>query len=175
MTTRKLVMVSAAIEMATGVALLAVPELVAPILLGAELTGSGVAVARVGGFGLLALGLSCWPGTDDANAKAIRALVVYNLLPRLSIQAAATVVRCNLAGLLPRTRDSMSSFVADASVGNPLRAHPDAFSSDGLQFHLRGSPVSLKRMPVSFQTFTHTLLFLLFHCGFTHNVRMAGL
>src|SRR5271169_4663392 len=83
MKTRTLAMVSAAIEAATGVALIAVPDLVARVLLGAGLSDSGVAVARVAGFGLLALGLACWPGNDDASPQAIRALLVYNLLAGL--------------------------------------------------------------------------------------------
>ncbi len=83
MTTKTLVRVSAAIEAATGVALIAVPELVARVLLGADLTASGVAVARVAGFGLFALGLACWPGEGDATPSAVRALVAYNLLAGL--------------------------------------------------------------------------------------------
>ena len=83
MTATTLVKVSAAIEAATGVALIAVPELVARLLLGAELSTSGIAVARVAGFGLLALGLAGWPGNEDATPSAIRALVVYNLLAGL--------------------------------------------------------------------------------------------
>lgn len=83
MTATTLVKVSAAIEAATGVALIAVPEMVARLLLGAELSTSGIAVARVAGFGLLALGLACWPGNEDATPSAIRALVVYNLLAGL--------------------------------------------------------------------------------------------
>ncbi len=83
MTTRILVKISAAIEAATGVALIAVPELVARLLLGTELGSGGLAVARVAGFGLLALGLGCWPGEGDATASAVRALVAYNLLAGL--------------------------------------------------------------------------------------------
>ncbi len=74
---------SAAIEAATGVALIAAPDLVARILLGTGLSGSGVAVARVAGVGLLALGIACWPGGDDATPHATRALFVYNLLAGL--------------------------------------------------------------------------------------------
>ena len=55
MKTETVAMVSAAIEAATGVALIAVPDLVARVLLGTELSGSGIAVARVAGFGLLSL------------------------------------------------------------------------------------------------------------------------
>ena len=76
-------MMSAAIEAATGVALIAAPDLVARVVLGAGLSDSGVAVARVAGFGLLALGLACWPVNDDAAPQAIRALFVYNLLAGL--------------------------------------------------------------------------------------------
>jgi len=83
MTTRTLVMVSAAIEAATGVALMAVPGFVAQVLLGAGLSDSGVAVARVAGFGLLSLGLACWPSRDAGNGHAIRALFAYNLLAAL--------------------------------------------------------------------------------------------
>jgi hypothetical protein len=60
----KRVLVFAAIsEAATGVALLIVPSLVGQLLLGAELTGVAVTVARVAGIALIALGIACWPGT----------------------------------------------------------------------------------------------------------------
>ncbi len=49
-------------EAATGVALLLVPSLVGQMLLGAELTGIAVTVARVAGIALVALGVACWPG-----------------------------------------------------------------------------------------------------------------
>jgi hypothetical protein len=58
------VLVLAAIgEIATGVALLLVPSLVGQLLLGAELTGVAVSVARVAGIALVGLGVACWPGT----------------------------------------------------------------------------------------------------------------
>jgi hypothetical protein len=74
---------SAAIEAATGIALIAVPNLDARLLLGTELAGSGVAVARVAGFGLLALAIACWPGRGDATTRATQALFLYNLLAGL--------------------------------------------------------------------------------------------
>jgi hypothetical protein len=49
-------------EIATGVALLLVPSLVGQLLLGAELTGAAVTVARVAGIALIGLGVACWPG-----------------------------------------------------------------------------------------------------------------
>jgi hypothetical protein len=50
-------------EAATGLALLIVPSLVGRLLLGEELTGIAIPVARVAGIALIALGIACWPGT----------------------------------------------------------------------------------------------------------------
>lgn len=73
-------MLSAAIEAGTGIALIAVPDLVARLLLGTELSISGVVVARVAGFGLLSLAIACWPYADGASIASVRGLFVYNLL-----------------------------------------------------------------------------------------------
>jgi len=59
----KRVLIFAAVgEAATGVALLIVPSLVGWLLLGEELTGIAIPVARVAGIALIALGVACWPG-----------------------------------------------------------------------------------------------------------------
>lgn len=50
-------------EAATGLALLIVPSLVGQLLLGEELTGIAIPVARVAGIGLIGLGVACWPGS----------------------------------------------------------------------------------------------------------------
>jgi hypothetical protein len=60
---RKVLVLAAVTEAATGLALLLVPSLVGQLLLGAELTGVAVTVARVTGIALVALGVACWPGT----------------------------------------------------------------------------------------------------------------
>lgn len=83
MKTKMLITLSAAIEAATGIALVAVPELVARVLLAAELTPSGTAVARLTGIALLSLGVACRPGTEEVSTPATRALFVYNLLAAL--------------------------------------------------------------------------------------------
>ncbi len=49
-------------EAATGLALLIVPSLVGQLLLGEQLSGVAVPVARVAGMALIALGIACWPG-----------------------------------------------------------------------------------------------------------------
>ena len=56
------VLASAIAEAATGLALLVVPSLVGRLLLGAELNGVSIPVARVTGIALIALAVACWPG-----------------------------------------------------------------------------------------------------------------
>ena len=60
---KKVLIFAAVAEVATGVALLIVPSLVGRLLLGEELPGVAIPVARVAGIALIALGVACWPGT----------------------------------------------------------------------------------------------------------------
>lgn len=53
---------SAIAEAATGLALLLLPEGVGQWLLGADLTGIAVIMARLAGIALMALAVACWPG-----------------------------------------------------------------------------------------------------------------
>jgi hypothetical protein len=76
-----LLSVAAAIEAATGLALIIYPQAVAGLLLGADLAGAGIAVGRVAGIALLSLGLACWMSRKDANnSAALAAMLNYNLL-----------------------------------------------------------------------------------------------
>jgi hypothetical protein len=43
--------------------LLLVPSLVGQLLLGEQMTGVAIPVARVAGIALIGLGIACWPGT----------------------------------------------------------------------------------------------------------------
>ena len=47
-------------EAATGLGLLVLPSLVGQLLLGSELQGMAVVVARVSGIALIGLALACW-------------------------------------------------------------------------------------------------------------------
>jgi len=78
----KVLIFAAVSEAATGVALLIVPSLVGRLLLGEELTGIAIPVARVAGIALIALGLACWPGKEP-NRTASLAMLTYNLLVAL--------------------------------------------------------------------------------------------
>ena len=54
-------------EAVTGLALLIAPSLVGELLLGEQLAGVAIPVARVAGMGLVGLGTACWPGTPLAG------------------------------------------------------------------------------------------------------------
>ena len=85
MTTRTLARMAAGLEVTAGCALIVSPSLVVRLLIGAGLSSGGMAVGRVGGFGLLSLGMACWPGAEAVTAQATSALFTYNLLGALYI------------------------------------------------------------------------------------------
>ncbi len=66
-------------EAATGLGLLIVPSLVGQLLLGEALTGVAIAVARVTGIALIALGIACWPGPPLVGMSIYSALVTLYL------------------------------------------------------------------------------------------------
>ena len=66
-------------EVATGLALLIVPSLVGRLLLGEELTGIAIPVARVAGIALIALGVACWPGPPLVGMLTYSAAVTLYL------------------------------------------------------------------------------------------------
>ena len=76
---RWVLVLAAVLEAATGLALLLVPELVGRLLLGMELTGAAVPVARVAGMALIALGIACWPGPPRMGMLAYGAAVTLYL------------------------------------------------------------------------------------------------
>jgi len=80
-----LLTLAAIIEAATGLALMALPAVVVRLLLGSDLSGAGIPVGRVAGFGLLALGVACWPRRDPTGKQgpALRGMLTYNVLATL--------------------------------------------------------------------------------------------
>jgi len=78
----KLLRFAAIVELGTGVAVILVPQLVVGLLLGGELAGAGIPVARCFGVALLGLGLACWPreGSGASAAPAFRGMLTYNAL-----------------------------------------------------------------------------------------------
>jgi hypothetical protein len=76
---KKALIFAAVGEVATGLALLIVPSLVGQLLLGEELTGVAIPVARVAGIALIALGVACWPGPPLAGMLIYSAAVTLYL------------------------------------------------------------------------------------------------
>ena len=72
---KTVLVLAAVVEIATGVALLIVPAIVGRLLFGEEMFGVTLAVARVAGIALIALGVTCWPGTPRAGMLAYNAMV----------------------------------------------------------------------------------------------------
>ena len=70
---------AAVAEAATGVALLIAPSLVGRLLLGEELTGVAIPVARVAGIALIALCIACWPGPPRVGMLTYSAAVTLYL------------------------------------------------------------------------------------------------
>jgi len=66
-------------EVATGLALLVVPSLVGRLLLGEDLAGIAIPLARVAGIALIALGIACWPGPARVGMLTYSAAVTLFL------------------------------------------------------------------------------------------------
>lgn len=80
---KPLLVATAAIEFAAGFAFLCVPSNVASLLFGATLDSpAALTTARIGGLGLLTLGVACWlargDGTSPAARSLVAAMVIYN-------------------------------------------------------------------------------------------------
>jgi hypothetical protein len=94
-----LLTVCAIIETATGIALIGFPNTVARLLLGANLAGAGLAVGRVAGFALLALGVICWVGRKS-HGKDSAELGMFTYNSMTAIYLACLGVDGDFAGKL---------------------------------------------------------------------------
>jgi hypothetical protein len=84
---------TAGIEAGAGLALLSVPSAAVKLLLGAPLEApDAITIARLGGAGLLTLGVAFWLARGDSQSRAARGLVasvvIYNLGAVLILGAA---------------------------------------------------------------------------------------
>jgi hypothetical protein len=76
---KRVLILAAALEAMTGVALLIAPSLVGWLLLGEELAGIAIPVARVAGIALIGLGVACWPGLPLVGMLTYSAVVTLYL------------------------------------------------------------------------------------------------
>lgn len=96
---KNLLVLTAVLESATGLALLLAPALVASVLFGVGLDAPiALVVARIAGAALLALALACWLSRDDGRSRSavglVSALLLYN------VAATAVLIHAGL-GLKP--------------------------------------------------------------------------
>lgn len=82
---KKLLILAAVSEAATGIALIAVPTIVVRFLCGAELIGVGIVIARIYGISLIAIGVACWP--SDGAGQAFYGMLTYSTLATLYMTA----------------------------------------------------------------------------------------
>lgn len=80
------------LEAGTGLALLVDPSALASLLLRSPLEGAGVVIARIGGGGLLSLGIACWSAREapitPAGQGVSRAFLAYNLVACVTLALA---------------------------------------------------------------------------------------
>jgi Ca2+/Na+ antiporter len=70
------------VELGTGLVLIINPALVVALLLGADISGVGIALGMCFGITLLALGLACWPRGSNVQtgSPAFWGMLAYNAL-----------------------------------------------------------------------------------------------
>jgi hypothetical protein len=105
---RTLFIVTAVLEVVTGLGLLAMPAPIALILLGSPLdTPASFVVARVAGAALAALGLACWKARVAPHSRAAAgitaAMLVYNGATVAILVYASIGLRLSGIGLWPAT------------------------------------------------------------------------
>lgn len=103
---KTLLIVTAMIEAATGLALVASPSVPISLLLGGSLdTPSALVVARVAGAALLSLGVACWLARNDESSRAaaglVTAMTLYNAAAVAVLAYAGIGAGLSGAGLWP--------------------------------------------------------------------------
>ena len=85
---KRLLTISAIIEVPTGLGLMAVPAVVVRLLLGSPLDTSAAAMlGRVAGVALIALGVASWLARGDTQSRAARGLIAAMLLYNVAVAA----------------------------------------------------------------------------------------
>ena len=75
----KVLIFAAAGEVLTGLALIIGPTLIGQLLLGEELAGTAIPIARIAGTALIGLGIACWPGPPQVGMLIYSAVVTLYL------------------------------------------------------------------------------------------------
>ena len=98
---KRLLIVTSIIELPTGLGLIAVPTVVARLLLNSEISGAAIPLGRVAGVALLTLGVASWLASYDGQSCAARglisAMVLYNIGAALILALAG--IRSGFVGI----------------------------------------------------------------------------
>ena len=98
---KKLLTITAIVEAGTGLGLLAVPAMVARLLLGETLdTPAALTVARVGGTALLTISIACWLSRENGRAL-VAAMLLYNVVVAGLLVHGALALALSGLGLWP--------------------------------------------------------------------------
>ena len=121
---RKLLTITAIIEAATGLGLLAAPAVLAPLLLGGALdTSAALTIARIAGAALLALGVACWLAREDGRTLVV-AMLFYNVAAVAILVHAAVGLALSGIGLWPAVglHTALAGWCAAARTWTPKRS-----------------------------------------------------
>jgi hypothetical protein len=125
---KRLLIVTAVIELGAGVALLCFPSATVALLLGSSLdTPAAMNLARVAGAALFALGVACWLAHYDAQSRAakglVSAMVLYNLGAVIILGAAGIRSQPVGIGLWPAVilHAVMTIWCATSLLRKPIR------------------------------------------------------
>jgi len=92
----RLLSLGGVLEIIAGLGLLVDPAGGALALLGASMEGPGVAIGRIGGGGLLSLGIACWLARKTPSAPAsvgvARAYLAYNVVTCVTLAWASVAL-----------------------------------------------------------------------------------
>jgi hypothetical protein len=123
----RLLKLTALIEAATGLGLIAVPAVIVRLLLGGELIGAGIPLGRVAGVALLALAVACWFASHEVQNRTARglasAMMLYNVGVILILGAAGLPSRPVGIALWPAVilHAAMSVWCVASLWSNPSR------------------------------------------------------
>jgi hypothetical protein len=110
--------------------LLVVPSLVGQLLLGVDLAGVAMAVARVTGIALIALGVACWPGPPLVGMLIYSAAVTL-YLAYVGAVGGLTGILLWPAIVLHGILTALLARAATAAAGAPCRRGTAAIPTGG--------------------------------------------
>ena len=123
---KKVLILAAAAEAVTGVGLFIVPALVGRLLLGEELAGPAVPVARVAGIALIVLGVACW------RASPLVGMLIYNAV--VTVYLSSIGISGDMTGILLTEELSSRTSILSVLLGRIwlVGAEPSSQVGDGM-------------------------------------------